>query len=110
MKRITNPQLIELKRAAACVISGERPVDVHHLMSRKAGGPDLDWNLCPLKREYHNEIHNGGKARMAKKYEKFKQFLILKGWYLCPVRKKWIHEEMFTCNKAHDGHRESEIN
>jgi hypothetical protein len=91
-KRIVDLKLIELVKAMPCVISQQRPVDCHHLQSRKSGGPDLPWNLMPLKREYHNEVHQGGKIAMARKYPQFKIWLELKGWHLCPTRKKWVYE------------------
>lgn len=88
-KRITDPSLIKEIGHSPCVICGIRGVDVHHLRSRKSGGPDLAWNLIPICRQHHSEIHNIGKVGMANKYDKFKEWLIKNGWKL--EQKKWVY-------------------
>lgn len=75
-----------------CIISGERNPDLHHVKTRKSGGGDEPWNLCPLSRKYHNEIHQIGTSTFAKKYEKFTNWLLSNGWEYNELLNKWRHK------------------
>lgn len=43
----------------SCEICGG-PADVHHIISRGAGGKDETWNLLCLCRMHHSHYHNAG--------------------------------------------------
>lgn len=74
-----------------CIVSGEKGVDLHHLRSRGAGGPDESWNLMPLSRALHTEIHRGGLGRFTKKYPQARAFLLKHGWEYCDLYLRWRH-------------------
>lgn len=75
-----------------CIITGSCPVDLHHVKSRKSGGPDEQWNLMPLSRDMHRKMHDKGLSTMAMNYEHVYEWLKKNNWYLCPVTFKWRHE------------------
>ena len=58
---IKDPELLKRKRSATrCEWCGKvRPIDIHHLLSRGAGGSDVDENLASLCRVCHSDVHNG---------------------------------------------------
>ncbi len=72
-----------------CVVSGSRGPDLHHVKTKKSGGPDESWNLCPLSRKLHVEIHQIGLSTFANKYPKFKNWLIANGWEYVELLNKW---------------------
>jgi len=41
-----------------CEYSGQRAVDIHHLIPRSQGGKDIIDNLMALSRQVHNKAHN----------------------------------------------------
>lgn len=61
-----------------CNLYGEN----HHIKTRGSGGKDDDWNLIPLCRNHHMEIHRIGPIRFLKKYSKAKEIFAAKGWYI----------------------------
>ena len=61
-----------------CQVSG--PSEVHHLKSRKSGGPDVEWNLVPVCRPCHVEVHKRGLLFMMQKYLYAVAKLLKKGW------------------------------
>lgn len=75
-----------------CIISGAVNPDKHHVKTRKSGGTDDIWNLCPLARKYHTEIHQIGTTTFAEKYPQFKNWLIANGWVFNDFLKKWRRE------------------
>jgi hypothetical protein len=74
-----------------CAICGRQLADWHHIMTRKSGGPDDAWNLIPLCRQHHVEIHSVGRITFLKKYFQFKDFLIKYGWSITDT--KIFHEK-----------------
>lgn len=65
------------------------PSDPDHLSTRGAGGENSEENLWPLCRKCHTERHKIGLTSFTAKYEQCQATLLLKGWYFCPLRKKW---------------------
>ena len=65
----------------SCVVCG-RGADLHHILTRKAYPEYINepWNLMPLCREHHTEIHMKGLNYMASKYLKVRLFLEANGW------------------------------
>lgn len=89
--RVQDTKLMDDTRWMPCVITGAPgPNDPHHVKSKKSGGPELPWNLCPLKHELHREFHNIGINTFANKYPAFKAWLEAAGWTYCDFRKKWF--------------------
>lgn len=80
------------KQHNRCIISGERNPDMHHVKSRKSSGTDDPWNLCPLSRRHHQEVHQIGLSTFANKYPQFKNWLLANGWYYIEHLNKWKHE------------------
>ena len=78
-----------MKKEFRCIISGQRNPDLHHVKSRKSGGADDDWNLCPLSRKHHTEIHQLGTTTFANKYPEFKNWLLANGWEYIELLNKW---------------------
>lgn len=81
-----------MKKEDRCLISGDRNPDLHHVKSKGSGGPDEHWNLCPLSRKYHTEIHAIGLSTFAEKYPKFRNWLIANNWEYNPLLNKWRHK------------------
>jgi len=63
----------------------------HHIVTRKSGGVDEPWNLMPLDLHHHNEVHQLGLSRFARKYINVEKWLIRNGWAYDLFREKWIH-------------------
>lgn len=61
--------------------------EIHHIKTRGSGGSDEPYNLVPLCREHHTEIHTKGNSFMANKYKSFKDFLEANGWEF--FNEKW---------------------
>ena len=40
-----------------CLICHNQAVDLHHIVRKSRGGSDDVWNLAPLCRKHHNEVH-----------------------------------------------------
>jgi predicted restriction endonuclease len=89
--RVQDTMALEECRLKPCLICGAK-ADAHHIRSKKAGGHDLEHNLCPLCRTHHVEIHKLGIFTFANKYEVFKEFLLKHNWELTP-QNKWLHAE-----------------
>jgi hypothetical protein len=59
-KRIVDKKAIaRCREKGFCQICGHPGDDVHHIVSRGAGGPDHIYNLIYLCRQCHKEIHDG---------------------------------------------------
>lgn len=39
-----------------CRLCGQKPYELHHLISKARGGPDEAWNLCPLCPDHHRLV------------------------------------------------------
>ena len=78
----------------ACTACGRTQfVDVHHIRTRAAMGPDVWENLLPLCREHHAEMHSRGLVWMCKQYLNIFQAVETRGWTYDDVRKKYIQPE-----------------
>ncbi len=75
-----------------CIICN-KDADRHHWRSRGASGTDDEWNLMPLDRLHHVEVHQIGNNKFAEKYQQVRSWLISNGWEFCNVRKKWSRYE-----------------
>lgn len=62
-------KLIEQLREKPCFFCGcPAPSEVHHIKSKKSGGHDVEWNLIPVDRKCHTEVHKRGLMYMMQKY------------------------------------------
>lgn len=79
-RRVTLPCLI-------CGGVGE----VHHLLTRKAWPEyrDSEFNLVPMCRKHHSEVHSYGMTKMGTKYPLFEVALKHRGWFYSEEEKKW---------------------
>jgi hypothetical protein len=62
-----------------CVIC-KKKAELHHIRSRGSSGPDESWNLAPLCRREHQELHQIGQLTFIKKYPIYEKLLRIKGW------------------------------
>lgn len=69
-----------VREKMSCLCCGDRPVDPHHVTTRKNGGGDVAVNIMPLCREHHREIHAIGIASMVD------AFPVLKAWLVAAER------------------------
>lgn len=90
--RLISTMALDLARQQPCIVCSQ-PADPHHLKTRAAGGHDVEFNLMPLCRVHHTEIHKLNNVRMAEKYEAVKNWLIKHDWSICPVANKYKHEK-----------------
>lgn len=88
-KRLKDKKALAKVRKVPCLACGSKKVDVHHIKSRKTGGPDIDWNILPTCRWHHNEVHSIGLAKFADKYSAVQPYLERQGWTYDYYRKKW---------------------
>jgi len=79
-----------------CCVTGQTPVDLHHLYSRGAGGGDEDWNLIPLCREMHQKIHNVGMTTFILLHPEAKSWMMANGWYFEACINRWRHMRTMT--------------
>lgn len=79
-----------VRNTIRCLITGVLDADIHHVKTRGSGGGDKAWNLMPLCREAHTEVHKIGLRRFSEKYPIAKDWLINNGWTICELRNKWI--------------------
>lgn len=73
-----------------CLISSNHNPDLHHVKTRKSGGCDSDFNLMPLHRIFHVEVHKIGLNKFAEKYPPVKKWLLANGWNFNEFKKKWV--------------------
>lgn len=90
--RIENTKALEDCKLKPCLICGQK-ADPHHIKSRGAGGNDVDWNLIPLCRFHHTEVHKIGLSLFQNKYYEIQQWLLNNGWTFDLGRQKWTHDE-----------------
>lgn len=77
-----------------CVICGAKGIEYHHIYSRKAHGTiDDAWNLLPLCRRDHTQIHSLGLNRMAQQVPQLRAWLLKNEWTFDMVVLKWRHEK-----------------
>lgn len=74
--RVRNRKLLAEVRKRGCLTGCPRkPVDAHHVVSRKAGGGDTLDNVVPLCRIHHTEWHQQGASGMSQKYPSVQRWL-----------------------------------
>lgn len=73
-----------------CLSCGRFLVDLHHVKTQGAGGNDENYNLMPLCREHHTEVHTIGLNSFSERYIKVYQWLINNGWEFFELTGKWI--------------------
>ena len=76
-----------------CCVTGAPGSDLHHVKTRGSGGKDEAWNLIPLSRALHTEVHKIGMAKMANKYLAIRNWLVCNGWYWDDFLKRWHHHK-----------------
>lgn len=72
-----------------CVVCGDVATEVHHVKTRGAGGGDEDWNLLPICRRCHVDIHKAGLYTFSRRHRRVFEWLIKKGWEC--INGKWVH-------------------
>lgn len=76
-------------RCTACNNKGD--LDLHHLISRGAGGPDSEENLMPLCRLCHTRLHVKGLLHMTEQFPQLVKWLKGSGWELTDwPKKRWL--------------------
>jgi 5-methylcytosine-specific restriction endonuclease McrA len=81
-KRIEDRKLLDTYHDRPCVICGRTPSDPDHIITRKAGGDDVDSNLWPLCRIDHIARHKLGLTEITRRYPKLVPILESKGFTL----------------------------
>lgn len=92
-KRKSDRSFLDTFKDQYCLVKNKRGAEGHHIITRGAGGPDEAWNVMPLSREAHAEVHQIGLVKFAEKYPRVKRWLESNGWSFCQDRNKWVHEE-----------------
>ena len=64
--------------------------EAHHVKTWASGGGDDVWNIIPLDRWCHAEIHHIGLTRFAERHTKVKTWLLDNKWEFCNVKNKWL--------------------
>jgi 5-methylcytosine-specific restriction endonuclease McrA len=77
-----------------CFEEGENKVCLHHVKTRKSGGPNESWNLMPLCQSCHNEVHMIGLNSFSQRYHQVKAWLLDNMWELNSEKVKWHHFEV----------------
>lgn len=74
-----------------CVACGARGSEGHHVKTRGSGSTDDHWNLMPLDRKCHTEVHQVGLNKFSAKYRGAQNWLLSNDWSFCEIRNKWKH-------------------
>lgn len=75
-----------------CGLNKSGMVTFHHIYTQKAY-PEYKcstWNLLPVCKQHHNEIHNKGTNSFCEKYPQVKEWMIENGWVY--IMGKWIFD------------------
>lgn len=86
-KRIINKELLEEIKMQPCIVCNKKPVDIHHLETRGAGGDDTRENCYPFCRTHHTMIHKIGIATFVNTFPRFEKKMRANGWDL--IGGKW---------------------
>lgn len=92
LNREADQEVKDRLRDNHCVQCNTKPVDLHHVLSRGAGGTDALYNLIPLCRSCHGALHHFGQLKMFLEKDRFRKSLEERGWYYLEVngkRKLW---------------------
>lgn len=79
-ERLVDEALLARVRGLPCAICRARGVDAHHVRSRGAAGPDVDWNVAPLCRNHHQMFHQLGLRTFVIIFPAFGLWLRGRGW------------------------------
>jgi len=52
----------------SCEVCGSSSEQLHHILSRRSGGPDEEWNWMALCKCCHNNFHSLGRASFARRF------------------------------------------
>lgn len=80
-------------KPSRCLVCN-RPAELHHIKTRGAGGGDQPFNLIPLDREHHMEVHQIGLSKFADKYDEVHHWLTTHGWVFVEIQNKWRHASL----------------
>jgi hypothetical protein len=72
-------EILQMKREG-CLACGAIPVEICHIRSRGAGGPDEAWNVIPMCVRHHRAQHALGWSALFQVFPKLKREIIAKGW------------------------------
>ena len=84
--------ILQKYRAKPCEI-GEGCLgitDPHHILTKGAGGKDIDSNLLGLCRLHHTSWHTMGKTTFVAKYG-LEECMYSKGWEFDSFTQKWFY-------------------
>lgn len=81
-----------MANALVCTICGVK-ADKHHIKTRGSGGKDEKWNLIPLCRTHHVEIHKIGNTKFVEKYTEAFEWFTENNWEIDSFKNKWVHYE-----------------
>jgi len=59
---------IYMNRHQICEACGFPAEELHHILSRRSGGPDVDWNWLSLCRACHLVFHTVGRSSFMERY------------------------------------------
>jgi hypothetical protein len=79
-QRIENRELLNSYHQKRCVACGKQGSDPAHVLSRGAGGDDVESNLIALCRRHHSLQHQVGWYYLVVKCPSVATALKLKGW------------------------------
>jgi len=81
-KRVVNKELLQRIRLLPCANCGAGGSDPHHIISRGAGGVDVEENVLPLCRHCHSKIHSVGIRKFIEKAAHVRILLRRSGWVI----------------------------
>lgn len=93
-KRIVDEDLIDyIKQNCPCIVCKKFPEEIdicaHHIKTVGSGGNDVIYNLMPLCKQHHTEIHLLGTSAMARIHCGVKKWLLLANWEHDPKKDRW---------------------
>jgi 5-methylcytosine-specific restriction endonuclease McrA len=87
--RKVDKKLLKSYHKLKCIVCKVGQAEAHHVKSKKSGGDDVEYNLIPLCRKCHSEVHSIGLNRFSDKHSSVKGWLLKNGWELNVVAMKW---------------------
>lgn len=87
-KRKTDKKFLATFKAMPCLVCGGRPSDPDHIVTRGAGGGDVQGNVWPLCRPHHSERHRRGLTWFIWKYG-MPEWIRDYGLTFCETTKRW---------------------
>jgi hypothetical protein len=89
--RIVDTMALQTAKTKPCAVCARFEAEPHHVKSKKSGGDDMGFNLMPLCRRCHKEVHDIGLTTFASKYKQVTDWLLGYGWELDTFMNKWRH-------------------